>query len=102
MKSASGRKRGWTYEIRHAPDFYIGVAITLLVLFLPPVVIFSIEWIYQTRDYFPGASIVLPWAVGLSCVGLIGGLALLYFAIRLGAYPGSFLYQLTHFRPRRR
>ncbi len=77
-------------------DFYLVIGIVLLVMFLPTNVILIIESLYQTIDIFPGAKVVLPWAIGLSSFCMVLGMTLVFLGIKYLVMPGTRLYRLTH------
>lgn len=80
----------------------LGASSVILLLFAPTLVVLVMEVRYQSFDLFPGGSIVLPWAILFCVLALLAALALLCYSIRCIAYPGTFLYRLTHLAPRRR
>lgn len=94
--------RGWVDLIlRGDASFVLPIGIVAVVVFFPTLLILLAEWRFKTFDMFPGAELLLPWAIGLTLIVLALGVGLLFCGLRNVAYPGSLLYRLTHSMPRR-
>jgi hypothetical protein len=68
------------------PQFHAHIGLGVCVFFLPATFILGFELCSSRPDRFPGAAIVLPWAVGLSVFVLLIGLSLVFFGTRWSAF----------------
>jgi hypothetical protein len=84
------------------PQFHAHIGLGVCVFFLPATFILGFEWCMARPDSFPGAAIVLPWAMGCSVFVLLIGLSLVFLGTRWSAIPGTFLHRITHWRNVRR
>ena len=93
----------WVQTIAQSPQFYGGIGLTVVIVFLPLTLDLLIEWGFRTHDMLPGAELMLPAALVISFAILLVGIAILFLGTKYAATPGSLLYRVTHMqviRPR--
>jgi hypothetical protein len=88
--------------IAQSPQFYGGIGLTVVIVFLPLTLDLLIEWRFHTHDMVPGADLVLPAALVISFAILLVGIAILFLGTKYASTPGSFLYRATHIYEGRR
>lgn len=95
--------RSWVTALYRAdPSFVLPIGVTALLFFAPTFVILVAEWCFKGSDEFPGVRIMLSGAISISVIFLVAGLVFTFCGIRNSAFPGSFLYRLTHVTKRSR